>query len=122
MMDWKPDKSRPIKPQLCEQLCLDIASGKYPPNGKLPSVREVALAAGVNPNTVQSSFEMLEGQGIVYSVRGSGWYAAEDTSAAQDTLQRILNDKTAAYFDEMSKLGLSAQSIKEFVNSFNGKD
>lgn len=122
MMEWKPNKERPIKPQLCEQICLRIASGQYQPNGRLPSVREVALAAGVNPNTVQSSFEMLEEQGILYSVRGSGWYVAEDISLAQDTLRRILNEKTAAYFEEMGKLGLSPEETKEFVNTFNREE
>ena len=47
------DKKRPICPQLCEQICVNIACGRYKEGERMPSVREMALEAGVNPNTVQ---------------------------------------------------------------------
>ena len=77
-MEWIIDKGRPICPQICEQLCLRIANGMFAPHEKILSVREIAVAAGVNPNTVQRSLEELERRGILYSVRGSGWFVADD--------------------------------------------
>ena len=68
------DKKRPLCPQLCEQICVGIACGKYIEGERLPSVREMAIEAGVNPNTVQRAYETLETKGVLYSVRGSGWY------------------------------------------------
>ncbi len=118
-MQWKPDKERPIKPQICEQICLNIANGYFVPNGRLPSVRDMAITMGVNPNTVQVSLTMLEGQGILYSVRGSGWYVAEDISLAKATLQKMLNSKTAAYFAEMNELGMSHDETKKFVAEYS---
>ena len=114
-MEWLLDKGRPLCPQICEQLCLHIAIGELTPGERLLSVREVALAAGVNPNTVQRSFETLEAEGILYSVRGSGWYVAEDTTLAKKTFQRILAEKTATYMASMQALGLSREAAKNYV-------
>ena len=47
------DSSRPIYAQLVERLKAKILAGTYPPGGHLDSVRDMAAAAGVNPNTMQ---------------------------------------------------------------------
>ena len=54
-MNWSLDKKQPICPQICEKLCVMIASGELSPGDRLMSVRDVALSAGVTPNTVQKS-------------------------------------------------------------------
>ena len=46
---WELDKSRPICPQLCEQICVKIANGEYKADERIPSVREIAVEAGVIP-------------------------------------------------------------------------
>lgn len=117
-MDWIIDKNRPICPQISEQLCVRIANGVFSPNEKLLSVREIAVAAGVNPNTVQRSLEELEHKGVLYSVRGSGWYVAEDVALAKEVLADILNQKTADYFAAMGVLGLDAAAVKEYVKEW----
>ena len=50
---WNLDSDRPIYVQLVERLQIQIVSGQYAPGQKLPSVRELAAAAAVNPNTMQ---------------------------------------------------------------------
>lgn len=117
-MQWKLDKDRAICPQICEQVCLRIALGEFAPGEKLLSVREVALTAGVNPNTVQHSFEILEDKGILYSQRGSGWYVTEDISLAKNTLRSIIEEKTKAYFEAMDSLGLSAEETKKYIEAW----
>lgn len=117
-MEWVLDKKRPLCPQICEQICVRIACGVFSPGEKLMSVREVAVEAGVNPNTVQHSFEQLEQQGILYSVRGLGWFVDEDTSAAKETLQQLIREKTDAYFAAMSALGLSGEETKNYVKEW----
>ena len=59
-MDWKLDDGRPIWPQLSQQLARRIIAGVYPPGSRLPSVRELAAEAGVNPNTMQRALAQLE--------------------------------------------------------------
>lgn len=110
-MDWIMDKKRPICPQLCERLCILIASGECAPGERLLSVRDVALRAGVNPNTVQKSFEQLEQTGVIYSRRGSGWYVSEDIHIAQHVLKDLISTKTTAYLSDMRSLGLDDQQI-----------
>ncbi len=114
-MQWNLDKAKPLCPQISEQVCLRIAVGEFRAGERLLSVREVALAAGVNPNTVQRSFETLEQEGILYSVRGSGWYVAEDISPARETLRKLWQEKTAAYFAEMATLGMDAKEVQQYV-------
>ncbi len=117
-MNWIIDKNRPICPQICEQLCLRVACGTYAPHGKIPSVREIAVAAGVNPNTVQRSLEELEDKGVLYSVRGSGWFVGEDIVHAKEVLNDILAKKTADYFAAMRVLGMDAAAVKEYVKEW----
>ncbi|MBE6756959.1 MAG: GntR family transcriptional regulator [Ruminococcaceae bacterium] len=121
-MQWKPDKSKPICPQISEQLCLRIAMGEFRAGERLLSVREVALSAGVNPNTVQRSFETLEQEGILYSVRGSGWYVAEDITPARAALERMWEEKTAAYVQDMTALGMDLGEVKKYVAAWLPKE
>ena len=59
-MSWNLDSSRPIYAQIIEKVSLDIVSGKYQPGDKLPSVRDLAAQAGVNPNTMQKALSELK--------------------------------------------------------------
>ena len=117
-MEWMLDKKRPICPQICEQLCVRIARGEHAPGQKLPSVRDIAVEAGVNPNTVQHSFEQLEQQGILYSVRGSGWFVGQDISYAQITMQNLIREKTQSYFAAMEALGMDEEATISFIKEW----
>ena len=59
-MPWYLDSDRPIYLQLMERIQHDIISGTYKPGDKLPSVRELAMEASVNPNTMQKALSELE--------------------------------------------------------------
>ena len=115
-MNWTLDKSRPICPQICELMCVAIANGEFSVGEKLLSVREIALLAGVNPNTVQKSFEELERRGVIHSVRCSGWYVNENVDAAADEVRSLRMKITEDYFDEMSKLGCDLDEIIKYLN------
>lgn len=117
-MKWKLDKNLPICPQICEQICVLISKGELSAGQRLYSVREVALLAGVNPNTVQKAFEQLEQTGLIYSVRGSGWYVSENTEGAHQMVASMINAKTTSFFSDMQKLGLSYEQIKEIVKEW----
>ena len=118
-MEWSLNKERPLCPQICEQICVGIARGEFAPGERLLSVREVAVYAGVNPNTVQRAFETLEREGVLYSVRGSGWFVAEDTTVAKAELERIIAEKTAKFFNEMQALGLEPEAVRFYVKEWS---
>lgn len=119
-MTWTLDKSRPICPQICEMICASVASGEFSAGEKLLSVREVALLAGVNPNTVQKSFEELERRGVIHSVRCSGWYVNENTSAAVEELGSLRIKRTEEYLAEMAQLGCSPDEVIEYIKKCQG--
>ena len=122
-MELKLDESRPICPQICEQICAAISRGEYLPESKLLSVREVALLAGVNPNTVQKSFEELERSGVIYSIRGSGWYVCANTENARELLSGLCESKTREYISSMERLGFDRNQVLKYINEFaGGKD
>lgn len=117
-MDWRLDKKRPICPQICEKLCVLIASGEITAGERLMSVREVAVYAGVTPNTVQKSFEKLEAQGVIYSKRGSGWYVNKNTEIAKKVLNDLIRLKTIHYLNDMQNLGLDKKEIIQIIKEF----
>ena len=117
-MNWKLDRGKAICPQLCQQLCARIAAGEFQPGQKIMSVRELAVAAGVNPNTVQNAFSQLEEKGVLYSERGSGWYVAPDITAARELQQTLAREKVAAFLAEMDALGISRAEIKTMMEEY----
>lgn len=101
------DSSRPIYAQLVERLKARILAGTYPPGGHLDSVRDLAAAAGVNPNTMQRALAQLEQVGLAKADRTAGRMVTQDTSVL-DTVRgaqaRIVMDQ---YFNAMAELGYS---------------
>ena len=117
-MEFKIDKSIPICPQICDQISAGIASGEFAPETKLMSVREVAIKAGVNPNTVQRSFEQLEEQGLIYSVRGSGWFVGNNSFHAKKQIESLAMSKTRSYFSSMAQLGFSEDDVINYIKEW----
>ena len=76
-MDWKFTDDAPIYQQIMNIMKRQIASGELKAGQKLSSVRELALEAGVNPNTMQKALAELEREGLVYSQRTAGRFVAE---------------------------------------------
>ena len=71
-MAWELNADRPVYTQILEIIQTRIISGIYAPGSRLPSVRELAAEASVNPNTMQRAFVELEKSGLVTTQRGSG--------------------------------------------------
>ena len=117
-MRWELDKNRPICPQIEEQICVKISKGELVPEQKLLSVREVALEMGVNPNTVQKAFEILERDGLIYSVRGSGWFVSDSAELAINMVEGLTKLKTEKYFAEMAALGIDVEKVKDIIKEW----
>ena len=77
-MEWTFRSDQPIYAQMSRQLSAAIVTGYYSPGQRLPSVRDIAMDAGVNPNTVQRALAELERDGLVFSQRTSGRFVTED--------------------------------------------
>ena len=77
-MGWDFETDRPIYIQIMEKIQLLILAGVYPVGAKLPSVRDLAQQAAVNPNTMQRALAQLEEEGLVITQRTSGRFVTEN--------------------------------------------
>lgn len=108
-MQWKLTDDRPIWVQLTEQLTEGIVSGAYPTGSRMPSVRELAAEAGVNPNTMQRALAQLETDGLAVTNRTAGRTVTEDTAALARVRGRLAEEKMVQYLTGMATLGYSEE-------------
>ena len=104
-MSWNLDSSRPIYAQIIEKVSLDIVSGKYQPGDKLPSVRDLAAQAGVNPNTMQKALSELERENLVHSARTSGRFIIEDKDMIEKMREELASTQIKEFLNKMSQMG-----------------
>ncbi len=110
-MEWKFRGDLPIYSQLVERIKQGIVSGELPPGGRLPAVRELAMEAGVNPNTMQRALQELEREGMVYSQRTAGRFVTE-TMPRIDSVKRAFAAEHIRLFREgMAGLGYGREEI-----------
>ena len=106
-MPWNLDSDRPIFIQIVEHLQYDIVSGIYQPGQRLPSVRDLAAEAAVNPNTMQRALSELEREGYMHSERTSGRFITEDTGMINGLKRQLATAQIEAFLETMKRLGLS---------------
>jgi len=116
-MAWKLDSDRPIYAQLVEQIQMQIVSGQYPSGCKLPSVRELATQAGVNPNTMQKAFAELERLGLIQTMRTTGRFVTENTTLIRNIRQSLAREQLACFFRNMERLGYQRKEILSFLKT-----
>ena len=104
-MSWNLDSSRPIYAQIIEKVSLYIVSGHYQPGDKLPSVRDLAAQAGVNPNTMQKALSELERENLVHSVRTSGRFITEDKDMIEKMREELASTQIKEVLNKMSQMG-----------------
>ena len=110
-MTWEFKDSRPIYTQLVEQITLKIVSGEYKIGEKIPSVRDLASEATVNPNTMQKALAELERRGLVYSVRTSGRFITQDCNIIKDTQTTLAKDEIKELLEKMQKIGFDKNRL-----------
>ena len=114
-MPWELDNDRPIYLQLMERIQQDIVSGIYKPGDRLPSVRDLAVEAAVNPNTMQKALSELERSGLVYSQRTSGRFITEDKKLLSHMKSELAKTHIHDFFTSMKQLGFCDEEILELV-------
>ena len=115
IMAWNFNDSAPIYLQIVNTLKRNIASGAYPPGSRLPSVRDLALEAGVNPNTMQRALSELERSGLVNSQRTAGRFITEDASALLDLRKSMSEEIVTQLIAKLRGLGMSGEQILDTV-------
>ncbi len=116
-MPWDIKPDRPIYTQLIEQIQLKICSGVYPPGSRLPSVRDLAQEASVNPNTMQRALAKLEEDGLLYTNRTSGRFVTEDTDMIKQVRKRLAEKHVQDFLKKMTELGFDYNEIISIISA-----
>ena len=114
-MEWKLDDSRPIWPQLKEQLIIAIVAGRFQMGGSFPTVRELAEDAGVNRNTMQRALSELEHDGFVITNRTAGRTVTTDEGLVARMKEQIAMKNIEKFIREMEAIGYDADDIVKMI-------
>lgn len=114
-MEWNFRNDQPIYSQLTQRLTEAIVSGIYAPGEKLPSVRDLAVEAGVNPNTVQRALSELERVGLVFSQRTAGRFVTENENMIINAKLRIADERVGTFLRSMKTLGCNKQEVISLI-------
>ena len=119
-MAWKLNSDRPIYAQILERIQMQIVSGVYQPGTKIPSVRELAADAGVNPNTMQKALAELERSGLVMTQRTSGRVVTEDLNMIKETRKQLAGEQVRDFVKRMKDLGFDREDIIDLLRKETG--
>ncbi|MCL2052234.1 MAG: GntR family transcriptional regulator [Lachnospiraceae bacterium] len=116
-MSWKLDSDRPIYTQIVERLQIQIVAGEFAPGSRLKSVRDMAMEAGVNPNTMQRAFTELERLGLVTTNRSTGRQVTEETEMIQKTRNELAQTQVRDFLSRMGELGFEKKEVVSLLNA-----
>ena len=114
-MQWQFSNDAPIYTQLIQQVKVGIVTGAFPPGDRLPSVRDLATEAGVNPNTMQRALAELERDGLVYSQRTAGRFVTEDNTMINAAKRSLAQRHVKTFLEAMLQLGFQKEEIIELI-------
>ncbi len=121
-MEWKLDDSRPIWPQLKDQLIIAIVAGRFNMGGSFPTVRELAEDAGVNRNTMQRALSELENEGFVITNRTAGRTVTTDEGLVSRMKERIAKQNIDKFIKEMASIGYDADDVVRMIKERGGEE
>ena len=110
-MKWDFKNGEPIYQQIVRILRTQIASGEYPPGSRIPAVRDLALEAGVNPNTMQKALAELERDGLLETVRTTGKFVTQDQERINEIRNTLAADSIRILIGNLKSLGLTEDQI-----------
>lgn len=114
-MQWNLSDDRPIYAQIMETITLAITSGALPAGSRLPSVRELAAEAGVNPNTMQRALAELERTGLLYSQRTAGRFVTDQSQHIQGKRKELAMEQVQTFLSSMREMGYSTEETLELI-------
>ncbi|HEL0720915.1 GntR family transcriptional regulator [Streptococcus equi subsp. zooepidemicus] len=117
-MSWKFDEKSPIYAQIAQHIMLQIVSQEIKSGDQLPTVREYAEIAGVNPNTMQRALTELEREGIVYSQRTVGRFVTDNQELIARKRRELAINELKSFISNMIKIGFERSEIIPVLSTF----
>lgn len=117
-MTAKYESDKPIYLQIMDRISKEIVRGVLKPGNKLPSVRDMAIQSGVNPNTIQRTYSEMERMEIVETRRGQGTFVTEDEGMLMKLKRDLEIKMVEGFVQSMKEIGASEKEIVESVEEF----
>lgn len=117
-MKWNFDNNKPIYSQIIDHIKLFIISGELKSGERLPSVRDLAGEAGVNPNTMQRALSELERTGLVYSNRTSGRFITEKEDIIKEIKTESAERSIREFLNNMEHIGYSKEEVIKILENY----
>lgn len=114
-MAWKFSSDRPVYIQISNIIKQFILSGEYAPGEQIPTVRQIALDAAVNPNTVQRAFSDIENEGLLIPHGTLSRFVTDDTDKINNCRYECARDSVKDFIHDIKKLSISDDEITEMV-------
>ena len=102
----------PIYLQIVGYIKRGIVAGTIPDGAEMPSRRMLSALLGVNPNTVQKSYAMLEEEGLIHSRSGAKSCVAADDAAIRRLRGELLGQNLKTIIDAMKQMGMTLEDAQ----------
>lgn len=112
----------PIYHQIIEFVKKSVALGELKAGDKLPSVREMSQALGVNPNTLQRAYGELERIEITYTKRGKGSYIREDEDGISKLRDEMAKEIIEKFFEDMKSIGVNKKEVMRMISERESRE
>ncbi len=114
-MEYQFSNDKPIYLQLMDVFKVAIVSGELPKGERLESVRDLAIVAKVNPNTMQKALSELERIGLVRTERTSGRFITDDEELILSMKNEIAEQEISVFLEKMKSIGISKESVIKLI-------
>lgn len=116
-MAWQFTSRAPVYMQIVSRIRADILGGVYRPDEQIPSVRQLALTAGVNPNTMQRAFTVLEAEQLFITRGTVGRFITTDTEVLERAREILRQETVARLVEEAASVGISPDELIESIRA-----
>ena len=120
-MNFKDNKA--IYLQIADRIGDQILSGQLAPDGKIPSVRELAAEIEVNANTVARTYEYLQQSGIIYTKRGLGYFVSPDAKdkIVSSRREQLMHGEMDYFLGQLKAVGILPSELQQMYQEFLGR-
>ena len=116
------DESGPIYLQILRYVKQGIAAGSIENGEELPSRRVVSALLGVNPNTVQKAYRLLEEEGLIQSHTGAKSCVVADEAARSRVRTQLLGQDARAMISAMKQMGVTREEALALLDTLWKED
>lgn len=121
-MEFFFSTDKPIYLQIMDTIKLGILSGEFPKGSRLASVRDLAIQANVNPNTMQKALLELERLGFIRTERTSGRFITDDEDMISSMKVDLASLEVKQFLNKMNELGLNTNQTIELIKSIKSTE